>query len=476
MKTVDQITNCLITKVLQQGGRVLALNQTEEFEVVGAEDGKITLQSNQYDFSVGEKMSIIYLPKYASPYCTGYDDADGDGIIDLVDVDADGDGVRDPYIPLMPSMLLAKAIYKPNDGIVISVETSPNRIAFSRAREWGKPLTIDGYYPLYVTEAEALWASPMAEPFAHPHLMSEEHDGITYQWQYWMPHGVNQWHGNYATCKPFPVETIDATSVETYDWEYVDRTMIQKRFSSIVPYDYRLQLLGVDTDENGTFDAQEQYALIKTYNYKDVLDEAGNIIEFADFKHAHYITSPQQVWTYEVTAKDTSENVLPDGHSFAMGNHVLHLETYTKFDVGTQDALEHTKSKFSYYSTLANGNNATLNARTASVIIYRNAETWEKLHILEVNSEGYLVVDVDIFNVGDRIYIYVEDFPNEPLFVDAIAQYPPNEVVSVDVTKLPQAPTKPPIIIVRELLKPQAPHLVEAQTGTLEQFITWEQF
>lgn len=477
MKVVDEITNCLITKVLNQGGQVLAFNQTDSFNVKSAEDDQITIESQGYQFQVGDKISLIYLPKYTSPYCTGYSDADGDGIIDIVDKDADGDGVIDPYIPFAPTILFATALYKPADGItIIGVDTSPNKIARIKAREWGKPITIDGYYPLYITEPEALWASPMATPEAHPHEMSEEHDGEIHRWEYWMPHGVNQFHGDYAKCKPHLVEELLVSSVETYDWEYVDRTILNNEFSSIVPYDYVNRVLGVDTDENGTFDAETNYNLNEIFNVKDVLDQNGNVLESGDFKSAHYATSPQQVWTFEVVSKDTSENALPDGHSFQFNNFAFYLQTYTKFDVGTQDAIDHTASKFGYYSKGANGNNATLQSSNSAVIIYNDNGVWRKREILEINSEGFIITQFDDYNVGDRFYIYLEEFPDAPSIISIEVTNPANAPTNVVATKLPERPNELLTVSARLLPIPDAPSFVEVSVGVEEQEIIWDQF
>jgi hypothetical protein len=402
---------------------------------------------------------------------------DGDGIIDLADLDKDGDGVWDPKKPQAPEYVISKIITSPLFPSIISVQVSPNKVKIIKAREWGKPLVIDGYYPLYITEAEALWASPMATPEAHPHDMSEEHDGEIHQWEYWMPHGVNQYHGNYYNCPPMGHLVISASSVETYDWEYVDRTYFDGYFSSIVPYDYVQRRLGVDTDENGTFDEEKIYNLIDIYNIKDTIDQNGVVTERGDLGSAHYITEPQQAWVYEVTSIDTSENVLEDGHSFQMGNHVLYVETYTKFDVGTQEAKDHTLSKFGYYSQQGNGNNASLSALGGLVLEYKDHNNeWKTKHILEVNSDGYLVLDKPLFDVGDRFYLYIEDFPEAPTITEVTATHPTNSVSYVQAIKLPEAPRSLLTINAGIMPPPNAPSFVEAQTGTELQEIVWDQF
>jgi hypothetical protein len=474
---VDDITNLIIQRTLDEGGRVYAFNQTDRFNVVSAVNNLVTIDSGSYEFAVGDKISFIYEPKFSSAWCEAYSDLDGDGIIDLVDIDADGDGVRDPYIPFKPSHVISKIIYPPNAVSEVIVLLSPNKPYATKAREWGKALVLDGWYPLYITEAEALWASPMATPLAHPHTFSEEHDGEEVQWEYWMPHGVNQWHGDYTNCPPRMLLSISASSVETYDWEYVDRALVDSRLSSIVPYDYVLRILGVDTDENGTFDTTETYSLQSTFNIKDILNEDGSIKELGDFASAHYNTEPQQIWTYEITSQDTSENVLADGHSFQLGNHVYEARTYTKFDLGTQESDDHTLSKFGYFSKQGNGNNASLNARSGAVLVFKNQENkWEKRYILEINSDGYFVLDEDILSVGDRVYIYLEDFPNAPINLKVEAFYGPNAPTVFSVIKVPQPPYELRQVNARILTIPDAPSLVEAETGVEEQSIVWDQF
>jgi len=474
---VDDITNLIIQRTLDEGGRVYAFNQEERFNVLSAEDNRVTIESTQYEFAVGDKISFIYEPKYSHAWCEGYADLDGDGIIDLVDLDKDGDGAWDPKPPLEPQYVVSKLITSPLTPSVISIEISPNKPKIIKAREWGKPLVIDGWYPLYISQAEALWASPMAEPLAHPHDMSEEHDGEEVQWEYWMPHGVNQWHGNYTNCPPMDLSSLSVQAVETYDWEYVDRTYFDGFFSSIVPYDYVQQRLGVDTDENGTFDLEKSYELDGIYNIKDVLDQDGNVSELGDFSSAHYITSPQQAWVYEVTSTDTSENVLEDGHSFQIGNHALYVSTYTKFDVGTQEATDHTLSKLGYYSKQGNGNNSTLSARGGLVLKYKDSDNkWKTKYILEVNSNGFIILDESIFDVGDRFYLYLEEFPEAPSLIQVDVTNPTSGVSNVVAEKLPEAPKSLLQINARLLPLPDAPSFVEAQVGIEEQEIVWDQF
>ena len=473
---IDDITELIIQRTLDEGGKVYALNQTQKFNVVGANNNSITIDSNTYEFVVGDKISIIYEPKYSSAWCEGYSDLDGDGIIDLVDLDKDGDGVIDPRAPLSPSHTISKVITAPNDVTILGVEKTPRRV-FIKAREWGKPIVIDGYYPLYITQAEALWASPIAVPLAHPHMMSEEFDGITYQWEYWMPHGVSQWHGNYFNCVPLSPANITATSVETYDWEYVDRTYFDGKFSSLIPYDYIQRILGVDTDENGTFDSEVTYNLLDIYNIKDTLDQNGEVTERGDFSSAHYITEPQQAWTFEVISTDSSENVLPDGHSFQMGNHVLYIQTYTKFDTNTTSAQEHTLSKLGYYSKQGNGNNASFDAIGGLVLEFKNEfNEWETKHILEVNSNGYIVLDEEIFVTGNRFYLYLEKFPPAPTIGGITVTNPVNSVSNVQATRVPERPKGLLDIRARLLPPPDAPSFVEVEVGTETQVIVWEQF
>lgn len=472
---IDDITELIIQRTLTEGGKVYALNATEKFNVVSASDNQITIDSNTYEFAVGDKISIIYEPKYSSAWCNEYSDLDGDGIIDLVDLDKDGDGVIDPRAPFSPSHIISRIITAPNAVTILGIEKAPNKV-FAKAREWGKPLVIDGYYPLYITEPEALWASPMATPEAHPHDMSEEHDGEIHQWEYWMPHGVNQWHGNYSNCPPMDLVSLLVQAVETYDWEYVDRTYWQGKFSSIVPYDYIERRLGLDSDENGTFDKEEIYRLDDIYNIKDTIDQNGNVTERGDFSSAHYITIPEQAWTYEVVSKDTSENILPDGHSFQFNNYVLNIETYTKFDVGTQEAKDHTLSKLGYYSRQGNGNNASFDSIGGLVLEYKYNNQWYTKNILEVNDQGYIVLEEDIFNVGDRFYLYIEEFPSAPSIISVTSTNPTESVSNVQAIKLPEKPRTLLEVQARKLPLPDAPSFVEVQTGVEEQDIVWDQF
>jgi hypothetical protein len=472
---LDTITNDIIQRTLDEGGKVYAFNQTEKFEVVRAYNGNITINSGTYEFQVGEKISFIYEPKFSYAWCNEYSDLDGDGIIDLVDLDKDGDGVIDPRAPLRPSRIIAEIVYAPLAVSDILISQSPNKIALVNSRVYGKPIAIDGYYPLYTTQIESDIASPVNS--SHPHVMSEEYDGQLHQWEYWMPHGVNQWHGNYAMCPPDDVTEVIADSVETYDWEYVDRAMSQRRFSSIIPRDYRLRILGVDRDENGTFEDQDLYQLVDISNINDIRDESGNVTTRANTKHAHFVTNPQQVWTYEVVSKDTSENILEDGHSFQMGNFGFYLSTYTKFDVGTEDANQHTLSKLEYFSRFGNGNNADMNANQAAVIITQNAEgEWVRENILEINSDGFVILDKDIFDVGDRFYIYLEDFPSNPSNVSAEALRGPLAVQFVDAELVPVEPRNLALVRAELMPPPSNPSDVFAVIVASDQEIVWEQF
>ena len=62
--------------------------------------------------------------------------------------------------------------------------------------------SIDGYYPLYTTEAAA---NDAGDGSSHTHTF----DGVTY----YMPNGVTYYHGNYNE----PADTTDSGSTDTTD-------------------------------------------------------------------------------------------------------------------------------------------------------------------------------------------------------------------------------------------------------------------
>lgn len=467
---VDEVTNCLIQGTIDDGGKVYVFNQSEKFEVVSANNGQITINSGSYEFQVGDKLSFIYEPKYSAPYCEEYTDTDGDGIIDIVDLDADGDGVIDPRLPLSPSHVVTELLLAPDAPSLVTIVTSPLTPSVVRSRVYGEALIVDGYYPVYVTVEEALLGSPLATPSADEVTIGND--------VYYMPDGVDKWMGDYFTCPPKTPTNCIASVTNTYDFEYVDRVIANRIFSSIVPYDYREQLIGIDTDENGSFDTTATYSLVNSYNIFDEFDSDGNLLSAGDTKYSHYDTNPKQSWIFVVTEKNTSENVLPSGHSFALGNHVLYPRTFTKFDASTDDSRDHTRSIFKYYSQLANGNNANLTASSSASIIYHNYETddWVKVEILEINAAGYIVLDEDIFDVADKFYIYVESFPNAPSNVSvSVGNVPtaPSNVFASKANILPDAPSNVQIL---QLTAPLIPDPVEADLYIQQQSIIWQQF
>lgn len=476
---IDDVTDCLIQQVLDSGGKVYAFNGTSRFNVVSAGNAKITIDSPNQEFNVGDKLSFIYVPKYSSPYCNDYADTDGDGIIDLVDLDADGDGVIDPRRPLQPSVVVSDIIFAPDAPSLVIIDVSPIEPSIVRSREYGDALVVDGYYPLYLTEAEALDASPMATPEAHPHELSshDEHDDIH---TYYMPLGVNQWHGNYTNCLPDAPTILLASSVETYDFEYVDRVSRNGMFASIIPFNYENRLLGVDMDENGTYETIENYSLESMFNSSDVFNESGQLLTNGDFKWSHYSTLPRQAWTFEVIQRQESEEKLPDGHSFQMGNYVYHIRTYTKFSPETEDAEKHTQSWATYHSRLTNGNNAEFSAVSGGVVVYNQpnesgGDYWAKKAPLEINSEGYIVMDDDDFSVGDRFYIIEQFVPLAPSSVEAEGEKMPNPVLDVEAEEYKVIPNAVLIVNAGKLAIPIAPS-VDANIYLEEQEILWSQF
>ena len=477
---IDEVLDCLIQGVLDDGGEVFAFNGTTKFNVVSAGDGKITIDSPDQEFNVGDKMSIIYVPKYSSAYCDMPLDTDGDGVIDLVDLDADGDGVIDERKPFDPSHVVTDILTSPLDPSNVVIEISPLQPSLMRAREWGKPLIVDRYFPLYMTESEALAASPLAVPDAHSHTLSS-HDELGDNWTYWMPLGVNQWHGDYFTCPPDAPLLISVNAVNTYDFEYVDRVSGEGVFASIIPYNYVSQRLGIDLDDNGTFEGQVDYSLNRTLNIDDVLDNDGNIVTAGDFRFAHYDTVPKQAWRFEITEKSSSEDTLPVGHSFREGNYALKISTYTKYDIGTNDAEKHTLSKLAFYSELSNGSNASFSATTACCVVYNKTrpdgtDYWEKVLPLEVSSDGYLVFDDDLFNVGDKIYIVEDYVPNEPALIDVTVINPTDAVTNVEARLADIEPLQASRVEAQIAPTPMIPSLVEAGIFQLDQELTWTQF
>jgi hypothetical protein len=394
---ITDVTERLIQKTIDEGGKVYAYTDTEQIEVVSATGSNIVLKLDSHVLSIGDKIRFLYEPLFKTPYCIDVD-TDGDGIIDRFDLDADGDGVWDDRAPDLPSHIVLKVTYEALAPDQVTLDISPLEVDTVRCREWGKALIVDRHYPLYITEEEALLASPCAVPEAHDHFLDER--------QYWMPECVDQWHGNYHTCKPHAVDNVQVSAVETYDFEYVDRVYGDTGFNSIIPRDYERKLLALDTDENGTFDSEVFYSLQTTYNVGE------------EYRHIHYHTIPPQAWLYRVASVNASEDFLPDGHSFRLGTWVYQVSVTTKFDYRSEDNITHTQSIFKYLSQLSNGSEATLDSTGGGIIRYVDGnEVWQSLPALELNAQSYVVLEDRLFEEGDEFYIHAELPPSEPVNV-----------------------------------------------------------
>ncbi len=399
---ITDITEKLIQKTIDEGGKVYAFNDTLKIEVVAGNGNELKFASDNHPFAVGETIRFLYEPLFKSPYETMLD-TDGDGIIDQFDLDADGDGVWDERAPDEPSKIVLKVTHEALAPSDVELDISPVEPDTVRTREIGKALIVDRYYPLYITEEEALEASPLATPDAHAHYLDDR--------EYWMPEGVDQWHGNYHTCIPDEPTILEVVSVETYDFEYVDRVYGQTGFNSIIPRDYNLQLLGIDTDENGTFESITEYFLDDTYNVGE------------EYHHNYYKTIPEQAWTYKVISRRPSEDVLPAGHSFRLSNYVYELRLTTKFDIGTNDNDQHTLSVFKYLSQLANGSNADFDTLGGGFVRYVDYnDQWQSVVPLEFHESAYIVMDHDLFDVDDELYIHSEIPPFPPSGIRAVVE------------------------------------------------------
>ena len=429
---VDDITNCLIQQTIDDGGKVYVFNQTERFEVVSANNGEITIASGQYEFNVNDKLSFIYLPKYKTPYvCDVYADTDGDGIIDQFDLDADGDGVIDPRAPLAPSKVGIELVSEPALVTITDVNREPIIPVRVKAFERGVPITVDRYYPLYLTISEAQDASPVGE--YHEHYLDN--------WTYYMPVGVDSWHGNYHTCVPDEPTIIDADSYNTYDWQYVDRSYERGIFASLIPRDYRLQLLGLDTDENGTYETDRNYSLIKTYNSDDALDLAGNVVTPGEYKYNYYQQEPEQAWVFEVTEKKTSEEILDQNHSFFQQNYAYQVEAVGKFDVGTEDNAKHTASIFKYFAQTTNGEQARFDSVGGVSYFIKDNGAWHFNTVLEARLDNRVIMSSGNLNVGDKIYFVVKPPPLAPQLVEAERLVGPAMPNIIEVIAPPKAPS-----------------------------------
>lgn len=391
---ISDITEGLIQKTIDEGGKVYAFSQDKKVEVVYGNANELKFDADSHPFAVGETIRFLYEPLFKSPY-EAMLDTDGDGIIDKYDLDADGDGVWDERAPDHPSRVELKVTHEAEAPSDVVLDIGPLEPDTVRTRVIGRALIVDRYYPVYITEEEALEASPLAIPDAHSHFIDDR--------EYWMPEGVDQWHGNYHTCIPDEPDELECASIETYDFEYVDRVNAVTGFNSIVPRDYDLRVLGIDTDDNGTFDSTTNYVLDEIYNVGD------------NYYHRYYKTIPEQSWIFEVISKDTSENALPEGHSFKLSNFVYELRVTTKFELNSEDNNQHTLSMFKYFSGLSNGSNADFDASGAGFIRYvDNQDNWRSELPLEFNESGYVVLDKEIFDVGDQLYIHAELPPNAP--------------------------------------------------------------
>lgn len=391
---ITDVTEKLIQRTIDEGGKVYAYTDTEKIEVISANGSDIVLKLDSHVLSVGDTIRFLYEPLFKSPYESMLD-TDGDGILDQFDLDADGDGVWDDRAPDLPSHIVLSVTHDALAPDDVTLDISPLEVDEARSRLWGVPIIVDRYYPIYITEEEALLGSPLAPPTAHSHFL----DGKTY----WMPDGVDLWHGNYHTCMPEPPDEISVESVETYDFEYVDRIYGDYGFNSIVPRDYARRLLAVDTDENGTFDTDQFYELQDIFNVGE------------EYRHNHYLTRPQQAWMYEVISVQLSEDALPEGHSFKLSNFVYEVRLTTKFELNSEDNINHTLSVFKYLSQLANGSAATMDSSGGGIVKYVNDDDeWTGVSALELNEGGYVILDERLFENGDQFYIHTELPPQEP--------------------------------------------------------------
>lgn len=443
---VADVTNKLIQRTIDEGGKVFAFSKTEKYEVISALNNRITLKAESDVFKVGDKISFLYEPLFKSPYVE-YIDTDNDGIIDIHDLDADGDGNWDDRLPATPLFHYVNVIFVPVSPDQVVIDISPAKSDLVRCREWGKALIVDRHYPLYITQEEALLASPLAQPDAHSHVLDSR--------EYWMPEGVDQWHGTYHTCIPDAPTVNNANAVETYDFEYVDRALVDNFFSSIVPRNYEDQLLGVDVDEDGDFDQVENYGLIRRWNIDTYIDAAG--VEYlGDPKHDHYQTFPEQSWTFKAFNVTASELALEEGHSFYLGNMVYDIAIAGKYDFRSEDNLKHTASVLLYFQTLLNGADADLNSNRAAYGIKKDNLTITDFTILEVDAENVRIVLPDAFlPLNEIFYITSQNIPSvvNRVFAEIITQgNAPSEVraISGDVTP-------PSIIFARSLVTPLAP-------------------
>jgi hypothetical protein len=421
---VSDITNKLIQRTLDSGGKVWAFSDREKFEVESASDDKITIKSNNHVFQVGDRVSFLYEPLFKSAFIE-YEDTDKDGIIDLHDLDADGDGVWDQRLPQAPKFHYVSIVFKPDapDQVVIGISpVAPQQIV---AREWGKALLIDRYYPLYITELEAFNASQCITPTAS----TVELNGVTY----YMPGCVDQFMGDYHTCIPDAPDQLTVASVETYDFEFVDRAIAQGVFSSIVPVDYSQRVLGVDDNENGSYDTPVNYSLVKRWNVDSYIDGTGNEV-ISSPEYNHYQTEPQQAWNYIAHSGNRSEDVLPASHSFYLGNYVYKVNINAKYDLGSLDNEKHTQSVLKYFSHLRNGSNADFSEENAAYGIKGANFQLENFTILEVDYVNrQIITSSPILQEGESIYITSKPRPGQVNQVTAEIinpVNPPSEVVA----------------------------------------------
>ena len=443
---VADITNKLIQRTIDDGGKVYAFSKTEKYEVISALNNRITLKADSDVFKVGDKISFLYEPLFKSPFIE-YVDTDNDGIIDIHDLDADGDGVWDERLPQAPAFHYVNVIFVPSSPDQVVIDISPAKSDLVRCREWGKALIVDRHYPLYITQEEALLASPLAQPDAHSHVLDSR--------EYWMPEGVDQWHGNYHTCMPDAPSNISINAVETYDFEYVDRALVDNFFSSIVPRNYEDKVLGVDVDEDGDFDQVENYRLIKRWNIDTYTDAAGVEYE-GDPKHDHFQTYPEQSWTFKAFNVTESEIALEEGHSFYLGNMVYDIAITEKYDYRSEDNLKHTASVLLYFETLLNGKEANLDSNRAAYGIRKDGLNIADFTILEVDAKNVRIVLPDaVLPLNEVFYITSQNIPSvvNQVFAEIITEgNAPSEVqaISGDVSS-------PNIIFARPLVTPLAP-------------------